>query len=267
MSSGTFIAGSACAAQDQTTYIFELAITSLSGVLAVQCDIEGMEGLGYATHHYGSITLIDRSPSSFDVLNATEMQSTVEAVLLAVQAEAGLRGMTGILGQPLIAAQQGGSVDLVRIANGVSNALAASATAGYLGLVSTTSLYQYASWSKSLGIVTVYDGFGWSDAPRSLGWSVLCLALAIAWLSSAAYMKGGGTRYDPTDWFQTINTSAGSNLAQIDGTCTGAYLEPRKVNDTKLWYGELYPGHVGFSQQNATPIQPKEKYGLTGESA
>ena len=88
-----------------------------------------------------------------------------------------------------------------------------------------------------------------------LFWSFVSIIVAIIWLSTAVYMSAGGTVYDPSDWFATINTAAGSRIAQIPGTCTGAGLEGKEVEGMMLWYGNVGGGHIAFSERKTERLE------------
>jgi len=192
------------------------------------------------------------------------MNSTVTAFIASIKSEAGLQGKIGPLAVSLLDGIRKLSSDdnLLALARAVSNTMAASATDGYNTMADSAQPSDpYPNTIDSLRSQSGIRGYGWSTSARSLGWSIVCIVIAMAWYASAVYMIRGGTRYDPTDWFQTMYTSAGSNLNQIQGTCTGAGLQSRKLKKTEMWYGELAPGHVGFAQQPTNVVNPAHKYG------
>jgi hypothetical protein len=260
-----WIAGAFCGAADEHTSIIEIAFAgrSAGGAKAYQCEVNGYEAMGTASRNYDTTTTI-RGPeddSSYQILSPSDMTSTVTALLAAIKSEAGLEGKTGPMGSVMLLADtETGADHLLALANSVNNAIACAATYGYNGIAGS-NVTTYTNTISSLNQVTAVRGYGWSDTPRALGWSIVCIVIGLAWYAAAVYMIRGGTRYDPTDWFQTMNTSAGSNLNQIQGTCTGAGLQGRKLKKTEMWYGELAPGHVGFAQQPTNVVNPAYKYG------
>jgi hypothetical protein len=263
--SATYLTAVSCySPSDLNTYRVEVAVANAprppGTIIAYSCDVTGFEGMGVATSAYGGATYIEpTSPEQFQPLTVSDMNSTVTAFIAAIKAEVGLDGKLGPLGGYLsLAFQNSNAADILAIA--VSNTLAASASYGYMALL-TDDPKDFSTVYDSLPLTWSVRGFGWTKSSRSLGWSITCLLISFAWLVSALYMTGGGTRYDPTDWYQTINTSAGSNLTQLPGTCTGAGLQAKKVNKIRLWYGELGPGHVGFAHQRTAELLPKGKYG------
>lgn len=265
---GDWIAGATCGWNDESTSIeIAYAGTNVNGrntAFAYTCDVYGYEGRGTSWRHESGTTEIagPEDESSYVSLTASEMNSTVTAFLASIQSESGLGGKIGPIGVSLSSGirELGTDDALLRLARAVSNALAASATDGYNALASRNS-YTYPNTIPSMLSSRGFKGYGWSKTPRSLGWSIVCIGIGVAWYAAVIYMVRGGTRYDPTDWFQTINTSAGSNLSQIQGTCTGAGLQSRKLKKTELWYGEIAPGHVGFAQQPTSVVNPGHKYG------
>ncbi|ORX37829.1 hypothetical protein BD324DRAFT_623475 [Kockovaella imperatae] len=180
--------------------------------------------------------------SSFQALSYVDIKTVATGLISAFRAEAGLVGKPGIMGLAMASCWNGGQVDLDGLAGGISNALAAAATAGYEYELAQT---QTKSAELPVGVNQnglAVPGLGWKRSSRLWAYSVLEILGGLLWLAAGIYMIGGGTRYDPSDWFQTINTSAGSDLNQIQGTCTGA-------------------DHVGFSQIKTTPLSAAEKYG------
>jgi hypothetical protein len=267
----TYISAAACAyANPIYGFRLELALAGAgatlgnpAGISVYECDVTGAEGLGIATQKFGSDTFIQaESIETFKPLTQSEMNSTVTALVAAIKAEAGLDGKIGPLGGYMSLAMLQPNASAV-LAAAVSNTLAASASYGYMELVVELP-EQFTHVYSSLTIAWSLKGFGWTKSPRSLGWSITCIFIALVWFAATAYMTGGGTRYDPTDWYQTINTSAGSNLAQLPGTCTGAGLEAKNVNANLIWYGEVGPNRIGFSQQPTSNLQPQNKYGDAG---
>ena len=264
---GDWIYGTVCGAPDNVTYVVEIVAGGLEydslayDVFGVKCFVSGSEGMGSSTYNFGLGTKITvESFDSFETLSVDDMVSVATAVLTAISAEAGLQGKLGRIGASMASTiNSDASIDLDALASGLSNTMAAAAAVGYNYLLGASS--NYSRTLDSLDTTQVVNGFGWRLSLKTLAWSIVCIFVGLAWYGAAAYMIGGGTRYDPTDWYQTINTSAGSNLAQLPGTCTGANLKAGKVNNHLLWYGELGPGHVGFSQQPTRSVHPKHMYG------
>lgn len=265
MKVASYLTAAACySPSDPNIQRIEVAVANAPGargtITAYSCDVTGYEGMGVATSAYGGATYIEpTSPEQFQPLTVSDMNSTVTAFIAAIKAEVGLDGKLGPLGGYLTLAFQSSNASEV-LAVAVSNTMAASASYGYMALL-TDDPQDFSTVYDSLPLTWSVRGFGWTKSSRSLGWSITCLLIAFAWLVSALYVTGGGTRYDPTDWYQTINTSAGSNLTQLPGTCTGAGLQAKKVNKIRLWYGELGPGHVGFAHQRTSELLPQGKYG------
>ncbi|ORX37830.1 hypothetical protein BD324DRAFT_650375 [Kockovaella imperatae] len=241
---------------------------------AIQCQVSAREGQGWSTYFYGignqfyvtnpSEQTLDLS--GFQSLSYYDMLSITTGLLSAMNAEIGLDGKPGLIAIGMSkAVNQAGQVDLEALAGAVSNALAVSATSGYL--YETKDLTESQGDGNPTVLVgqnsdnVAIRGYGWTKSWKLLAYSCLEILSGLIWLTAGIYMVKGGTRYDPTDWFHTLNTSAGSNIQQINGTCTGADLQPRKVNKNVLWYGEIASGHVGFSQYQTAPISPKKKYG------
>lgn len=194
-----------------------------------------------------------------DVLQLTS------AVVAGIKSDVGLEGVSTAAQFYLKLAIARGDASKT-LASALSNALAASAMSAYTQLwldVASTSLsdIKYQGTYSSLLLITNVDGFGWLSTPRILAWSTMCLLIGFVWILLALYMLGKGTRYNPTDWYHTLNTSAGSSLIQAAGTCTSAHLKTGTVNKERLWYGELHNGHVGFSQHPTAPLQAKALYG------
>jgi hypothetical protein len=250
-----------------TTYV-EIALASpvtailASGPVVYACAVTGAEGLGDATSAYGDrISLEPIRLQDYVPLTAADMNSTVTAFIAAVSAEGGLNGKAGPLGTFVASVLTDPNASEV-LAVSLSNAMAASASYGYLSLSRQDPALFTSSW-EALPTSWSYRGFGWTRSARSLGWSSVCLFIAMVWFLAALYMTGGGTRYDPTDWYHTINTAAGSDIVQLPGTCTTAGLNVGTVKSNTLWYGVVKPGHVGFAQQPTANLLPKETYGYS----
>ena len=266
----TYLSGIACPYANSARNTFRMEIGyagpysgSSTGISVYACDITGTEGFGTATQIYGQGTLIKPSAiETFEPLTTSEMNSTVSAIIAALKAEVGLDGKVGPLGSSLsLALLMPNASDAMGVA--LSNTLAASAAYGYMELL-VEDPQQFSTVFSSLTTTWSIKGFGWTRSLRSIGWSITCLLIALIWFTAAAYMTGGGTRYDPTDWYQTLNTSAGSNLSQLPGTCTGGGLEAKTVNANMIWYGEVGPNHIGFAQQPTSNLQRQNKYGDAG---
>lgn len=271
---GSFLFGDTCASSDNTSMIMDIAVAGWTGptlpvpTFAVTCSVTGQEGYGYSVYEYGEKTTVgyDSSTVNFKPLTATDLFNPATALIAAMKQESGLNGVSGIMLSYMYSAAQGSQgIQVEQIQNALSNAFAAAATAAYGLLASSndspSTAQSYPDSYTSLNMITTYDGYGWSSTWASLGSSVLCILVGLAWLLLFAYMFGGGTRYDPSDWYQTLNTSAGSNLIQLPGTCTGAHLSARKVNNQLLWYGEIGPGHIGFNQSPTMQLDPNKLYG------
>ncbi|WVR09023.1 hypothetical protein IAU60_006083 [Kwoniella sp. DSM 27419] len=263
-----FITGSACRQKDLFTYIVEIAVggpdfahgDNVTGTYAIHCEINGFEGLGIATYTFGGRATIAIDPTSnMTALQSNDMRSTVSAVIAAVKSEGGLQGKLGTIAGVLKRNISAGKIDLVAVTYALNNALAASATTGYNFVAGSSPDDTYPNPIPSLASSWVYNGYGWTKTPRSLGWSILCIAIGIVWFCAAGYMVGGGTRYDPSDWYQTVNTAAGSGLHQKPGTCAGG--KHPGINKEALWYGELKSSHVGFSKSGVTALRCGERYG------
>jgi hypothetical protein len=214
----TYLSGVACPYANTARNNFRMEIGyagpfsgSRTGISVYACDITATEGLGAATQVYGQGTLITPTAiDTFESLTQSEMNSTVSAIIAALKAEVGLDGKIGPLGSSLsLALLMPNASDVIGVA--LSNTLAASASYGYMELL-VENPEQFSTTFYSLTTSWSLKGFGWTESPRSLGWSITCLMIALVWFVAAAYMTGGGTRYDPTDWYQTINTSAGSKI-------------------------------------------------------
>lgn len=264
---GSYITGVVCpAATSENAAILEIAAGGYeysgapSQTFAVKCTISAQEGPGSVALYpqYGLAEVVPPSASESRALSSNDVFLLGTGIVAAIAAEMGLSGVSGPLQLGLGKAVSSG-VNLSTIERGISNGLAASAAGAYTRLNGTSDKV-YLNQSSLLVQITE-EGYGWAPDKRLLAWSIICILIGLIWLLLAAYMIGGGTRYDPTDWYQTLNTSAGSNLQQIPGTCTGAHLQPKKVNNQVLWYGELYPGHVGFAHQPTSQLQTKGKYG------
>lgn len=269
LTDATYISAVACPyANPFYGYRIELAVAgatsgSPAGISVYECDVTAAEGMGIATQKFGLGTIIKAEAiDTFEPLAQSDMNSTVSALVAAIKAESGLGGKIGPLGSYMSIAMLQSNASAV-LAAAVSNTLATSASYGYMELL-VENPRQFANVKDSLAMTWSLKGFGWTRSLRSIGWSVTCLMIALVWFTAAAYMTGGGTRYDPTDWYQTLNTSAGSNLLQLPGTCTGGGLEAKTVNANMIWYGEVGPNHIGFAQQPTSNLQPQNKYGDAG---
>ena len=233
-----------------------------NSTFGVHCVTTATESMGNGTYVYGSdATVVPAITTDFVQLSQDDMVNLGTAVLGALKSSSGTDGIPTLTHATMVQAVDPNTGKVVpgRIANGISNAFAAAAAAGY-----TTQLnsgYPYTNLLASLPAATIEEGFGWTRMSRLSGWSAVCILSGLVWLALAVYMHGGGTRYDPSDWYQTLNTSAASNISQKPGTCTGAHLKEKMVNVEHLWYGELAPGHVGFSQAPAPAIQTNVLYG------
>ena len=233
-----------------------------NSTFGVGCNTVATESMGNATYVYGSDATVEpKAGADFIPLSQNDMLNLGTAVLGSLKSSTGTDGIPTLTHATMVVAvdPNTGKIDLSRIAAGISNAFAAAAASGY-----TTQLnsgYQYSNVIASLSAYTIEEGFGWMRMSRLSGWSALCCLVGLLWLALALYMRGGGTRYDPSDWYQTLNTAAASSIQQKHGTCTGAHLKEHMVNSEHLWYGELAPGHVGFSQAPAPAVQPNVLYG------
>ncbi len=74
-------------------------------------------------------------------------------------------------------------------------------------------------------------------------------------------MAEGETAYDPTDWFQTVKSGAGSQLMQIPGSCTGIGLRGNAIDNMLMWYGEVGPTHIGFGTHQTIAVHPAKRLG------
>ena len=271
----TYIAIDGCQAVDGYGVVLNIAIGGGlvenidTNTYAVTCKTAAKEGTGngFWTFEAGGQAFLDSTLTGNAVnLYASEVQSIATAIVAAVGMDVRADGGYSKLKQRLASSVlPGGLVDVTSIANGLSNAYAASATAGYTffsGLPLSDSFYADLSGViQEMNTTTTVSGYGWAPSARLLGWSTSCIAIGLVWMALAIYMHGGGTRYDPSDWYQTVNTTAGSRLVQKAGTCTGAHLGGRTIKERRLFYGELQPNHIGFSYDPVPAIVPTGVYG------
>jgi hypothetical protein len=248
------------------SYIVEYAAAQgwMNKPLALTCDIQANEGTITSLNQEAASIFFDFVPGGW--LTGEELRMFASAVVAAALQDAGVVGKAGPISSAVLdllpADDTSATVDLGLVSYMMANGAAAAATAGYVSLLtvpvpSTYPPYQTlhtGSYSYS------FSSYGWAAQWSKLAWGIISLLFGLSWLAAAIYMVKGGTAYDPTDWFQTMNTGAGSPFVPFRGTSTGAGLQGKHIDDTVLWYGEVGPSLIGFSNTPTVAVHPAKLY-------
>ncbi|WWC89039.1 uncharacterized protein L201_003957 [Kwoniella dendrophila CBS 6074] len=231
---------------NQTTptkpFAFTCSVTANEGVIRTQ--------IGDGTSRFDKFI-------SGNQLTGEEVETFASAVVAVLLQDSAILGKTGELGERFeYISHLPDKMD--RVSKMISNGAAAAATVGYLYLGFIPFFYK----NRHSGNYSYYlTSYGWVGHKSTLAWSVIALLSGLVWLVAAIYMLKGGTNYDPTDWFHTLNTGAGSTIQQIPGTSSCAGLEGKRVNTILLWYGAISPERVGFSERPPIfSVDPNEVY-------
>ena len=237
--------------------------------LSFSCTIQATEGI--VTSHNDAVAWT----ASFDDehfvpgqrLTGEEVRTFASAIVAAVLQDGAVYGKTGPLSTALpdvLRLNGSAALDMTLAEGVIANGAAAAATAGYFILLPSTQdgpLDDYTTLHPG-NYTYAFTSYGWANHKSMFVWGVVSAILGLCWLAAVFYMAKGGTAYDPTDWFQTMNTGAGSQLAQIPGTCTGVGLQGKDIENTLMWYGEIGPTHIGFSNHPAVAVHPAKRYGI-----
>ena len=275
---GTYSTATGCPQDD--SYIFEYGIagsamaysnqTLSTNPLAFSCRISANEGQITSNVVANTVTFSDFVPGN--QLTGEEIRPFATALIVAVAQDGAIKGKLGIvsssIGSALRPMDKNGNIlsapDMNVAARIVSVGASAAASGGYLNLLPGQSTWTYTNVQNGT-YDYYYNAYGWVGHESMLAWSTISVLIALVWLVTIFYMARGGTAYDPTDWFQTMNTGAGSHLAQVPGTCTGAGLKGKHFERMKLWYGEIADNHnhnhIGFSHSETIKVDQNKVYG------
>jgi len=263
--SGFYSAFYGCLDEVQNSYILEYGVGSISvgeGVLAVTCFLSGEEGLVHVSFNNHSGTHIGNYEPIRN-LSSIDLNLAATGVLYALAQDAGVYGKLGIMGQTFtLAVLKGTSYTSIHtVERMISNALAAATSITYFSLASDykNEKDQYVNVYNGSYTVTL-SGVGWQASWQLLTWSIISLLVSVAWLGCTFYICQGGTHYDPSDWYDTVNLAAGSAVTQLPDTCAGIQ-KLHNLGKEQLWYGETRPSHLGLSMTPGTIPSKDVKYG------
>jgi len=232
------------------------------------CLIQASEGMSSIDmdRRWNSIQV--HTLSSAEDLPGTVVRMLAGPLLSSLKMDAGIPGRQGQIDRRLRVSNNGTGPIGAWVQENIRAAMGVAVSGAYYEL---TNEWGYGgdlpSWIPvrlspwdTYGEVEKYC-YGWGPGRRLTGWGIISAILSLVWLLDLCILIPGGSRYDPSDWFSTVNLTAGSRMTQIPGTCTGGNFLGRKHENIKLWLGEIGPHHAGLSYRPASIDERDAKLG------